>query len=69
MKGDMAAFVGTSWQYADILFGSLGAPRPLPGLLSTIKLRRAGFGDCIDTEDMFREWFARLQRRRLLPPA
>ena len=64
---DMAAFVGGSWAYADILFGSLGA-RPLPALLSTIKIRQAGFTDCIDTEDMFREWFARLQEARLLPP-
>ena len=64
---NMAAFVGGSWAYADILFGTLGS-RPLPALLSTIKIRQAGFGDCIDTEDMFREWFARLQDARLLPP-
>jgi hypothetical protein len=63
----MAAFVGDSWAYADILFGTLGS-RPTPALLSTIKLRQAGFADCIDTEDMFREWFARLQQARLLPP-
>ena len=64
---DMAAFVGASWQYADVLFGALGR-RPLPALLSTVKIRQAGFADCIDTEDMFREWFAIFQRRRLLPP-
>jgi nucleoside-diphosphate-sugar epimerase len=64
---EMAAFVGTSWVYADLLFGTLGA-RPLPALLSTVKIRHAGFGDCIDTEDMFRQWLARLQERRLLPP-
>ena len=65
---DMAAFVGNSWSYADILFGSLGA-RPLPALLSTIKIRRAGFHDCLDTVDMFRYWFAKLQEQRQLPPA
>lgn len=64
---DLAGFVGDSWAYADILFGTLGS-RPLPALLSTIKIRQAGFADCIDTEDMFREWFARLQHARLLPP-
>ncbi len=64
---DMAAFVGSSWIYADMLFGSLG-PRSIPALLSTVKIRRAGFADCIDTEDMFREWFTRFQDRRLLPP-
>jgi nucleoside-diphosphate-sugar epimerase len=64
---DMATFVGSSWQYADVLFGAFGR-RPLPALLSTVKIRHAGFGDCIDTEDMFREWFAILQQRKLLPP-
>jgi nucleoside-diphosphate-sugar epimerase len=64
---DMAAFVGGSWAYADILFGTLGS-RPTPALLSTVKLRQAGFDACIDTEDMFREWFLRLQEARLLPP-
>ena len=64
---EMAAFVGASWVYADLLFGTLGA-RPLPALLSTVKVRHAGFGDCIDTEDMFTEWLARLQVRRLVPP-
>ena len=63
---DMAAFVGGSWTYADIMFGSARS-RPLPALLSTIKIRQAGFGDCIDTEDMFRELIGELQARRLLP--
>ncbi len=63
---DMAAFVGGSWAYADILFGGRG-DRPAAALLSTIKLRQAGFGECIDTEDMFRQWFAELQAQRLLP--
>ena len=63
---DMAAFVGGSWTYADILFGSAGV-RPLPALLSTVKIRQAGFADCIDTEDMFRELIGEMQGRRLLP--
>jgi hypothetical protein len=63
---DMAAFVGGSWAYADILFSGRG-DRAAPALLSTVKLRQAGFGDCIDTEDMFRQWFAELQAQRLLP--
>jgi nucleoside-diphosphate-sugar epimerase len=65
---DMRAFVGSSWRYADIIFGSLGPPRPLPALLSTVKIREAGFGDCIDTEDMLREWLAIFQDQRMLPP-
>ena len=65
---DLAAFVGDSFVYADMLFhyGS-DVVRP-PALVSTIKLRQAGFGQCIDTEDMFRKWFARFRERRLLPP-
>ena len=63
---DMAAFVGNAWSYADILFGTLGG-RPLPALLSTIKIRAAGFHDCIDTSDMFQYWFARLQEQRQFP--
>jgi hypothetical protein len=65
---DLAAFVGDSFVYADMLFhyGSNDV-RP-PALVSTIKLRQAGFGECIDTEDMFRKWFARFRERRLLPP-
>ena len=63
---ELAAFVGNAWQYADLLFGTRGA-RPLPALLSTIKLRRAGFPDCLDTEDMFRDWFGRYRALGLLP--
>jgi nucleoside-diphosphate-sugar epimerase len=39
-----------------------------PALNSTIAVRRAGFHDCMDTEDMFRGWFRRLQERGVLPP-
>ena len=63
---DIDAFVGGSWAYADILFGSLGRTRPLPALLSTVKIRQAGFSDCIDTEDMLCEWLIRFQERQLL---
>ena len=46
----------------------LGATGPIsPALVSTIKLRQAGFGDCVDTEVMFRRHLARLIERRVLP--
>ena len=65
---DLGAFVGQSFIYADVLSGfGLGAPSP-PALLSTIKLRQAGFSACLDTEDMFRALVARHQREGLLPP-
>jgi len=64
--------LGLSHQYADDAFGytSDGSPlesRSRPVLLSTIKLRQAGFGHCIDTEQMFAHWFARLRAERVLP--
>ena len=64
---DLHVFVGGSWRYADIMFGSLGPPRA-PALLSTVKIRQAGFADCIDTEDMLRDWLTIFQEQRLLPP-
>lgn len=62
------AFVGDAWSYADLLLGQEGEPPRLPALLSTVKIRQAGFDACIDTEEMFRRWLARFQERRLLPP-
>ena len=34
---------------------------------STIKARRAGFHDCIDTEDMCKNFFAKLRKGRVFP--
>lgn len=64
--------LGLSHQYADDAFaytpdGSPLKSRSNPVLLSTVKLRQAGFGDCIDTERMFAYWFARLRAERILP--
>jgi hypothetical protein len=65
---NLADFVGDSFIYADALFGYGREETRVPQLVSTIKIRQAGFGDCIDTEDMFHKWFERFQRSRLLPP-
>ena len=63
----MAELLGQSHHYADLLF-AWGAERPLPAtLVSTVKLRQAGFGDCVDTEAMFANWLGRLAERRVLP--
>ena len=63
----MADLVGQSHHYADLLF-AWGAQGPIsPSLVSTIKLRQAGFGDCIDTEVMFRKWLGLLVERKVLP--
>jgi len=60
-------FVGDSFVYLDLHFG-LGREHPAPpNMLSTIKLRQAGFGDCIDSEDMIVEWIEWMQQERLIP--
>jgi len=38
----------------------------LPGW-QVVKLRRAGFADCEDTEDSLLHWIARMQAERFLP--
>jgi nucleoside-diphosphate-sugar epimerase len=64
---DMGSFVGLSFQFADSLLGYGDPTRSAPGLVSTVKLRHAGFGEVIDSESMFRKWFDIFQRKRLLP--
>ena len=46
---DLERLIGLSWQYADLLWANRRLPER-PALVSTVKLRHAGFGDCIDTE-------------------
>jgi nucleoside-diphosphate-sugar epimerase len=60
----LEALIGSSWQFADFAFSR---PGQTASLLSTIKIRQAGFGDCIDTAVMLDEWLERLQRERILP--
>jgi nucleoside-diphosphate-sugar epimerase len=60
-------FVGESFHYADFVMAN-GAEGGLPpALVSTIKLRQAGFHEVMDTEEMFRKWFAILQDAKMLP--
>ncbi|MGM0585978.1 MAG: SDR family oxidoreductase [Pseudomonadota bacterium] len=60
--------LGQSHHYADrILACGETRPRP-PMLVSTVKIRQAGFHPCQDTEAMFAHWFEDLRRRRILPP-
>jgi len=66
---DIIEFVGlNSLVYTDMVLGAVRGDGP-PILNSTVKARLAGFHDCIDSEDMFRKWFARLMDERVLPPA
>jgi hypothetical protein len=63
----LRAFVGDSFYYADALFATGAEQPPPPALVSTIKLRQAGFAECIDTEDMFAHWFRKLIMMNRLP--
>lgn len=68
----LAEIVGLSHNYADNAFawtppGAELASRATPVLLSTVKLRQAGFAECVDTEGMFRQWFDRLRTDRIIP--
>ena len=64
----LQAFVGESFSLTDFCFAYGMDLTPPPMLVSTIKLRQAGFHDCLDTEDMLRKWFCRFQELQLLPP-
>ncbi|HKU96991.1 MAG TPA: SDR family oxidoreductase [Vineibacter sp.] len=66
-SGTLQQFVGDSFFYADFSFAHGRDVSPPAALVSTIKIRQAGFADCLDSEDMFAAWFARLQQMRLLP--
>ena len=51
-----------SWPFGDFIFNS-----GFDNISSTIKARQAGFADCIDTEEMFRLFFAHLMDEKIIP--
>jgi nucleoside-diphosphate-sugar epimerase len=65
---DLTEFVGQSFIYADVITGAAAAAPPPPTILSTVKIRQAGFRDCVDTEEMFRRMIGSLQTDHYLPP-
>lgn len=58
--------IGLSWQYAAATWASR-KPLPIAPLVSTIKLRQAGFNSCIDTEQCVIEHFDAMRARRYIP--
>jgi nucleoside-diphosphate-sugar epimerase len=62
------ALLGQSHHYLDLLNGSRVGARPVPVLLSTIKLRQAGFADCRDSFAALIGQLERMTELRLLPP-
>lgn len=66
---DLGQLIGHSHHYADFCFG-YGAKHAIPpALVSTIKLRQAGFQGCIDTQTMFRDAFTSMRQLGYLPQA
>lgn len=63
---DLGALVGLSWQYADATWASR-RPFPVPPLVSTIKLRQFGFGDCIDSEECIVQHLESMRAQGYLP--
>lgn len=68
LEPDLGAVVGRSFQYLD-LYSGVGLDHvPPPTLVSTVKVRTAGFAPCVDTEEMLARQLGALQRARVLPP-
>lgn len=70
LEPKLARLLGESHHYADFTMAyGFGDGIPPPALVSTIKLRTAGFHEVMDTEVMFQKWIAALQSERILPQA
>ena len=60
--------LGESHHYADFCFAYGATNPPPPALVSTVKIKQAGFAGTYDTEESFRHWFDVLAARKILPP-
>ena len=65
---NLHAFIGESFSAADFSMAYGAEEVGPPAIVSTIKARRAGFQDCMDTEDMLRKWIRRYQELGWIPP-
>jgi nucleoside-diphosphate-sugar epimerase len=59
--------LGESHHYADFQFAHGARRPPPPALMSTVKLRQAGFCGTYNTEKSFRHWLQVLIDRQILP--
>jgi nucleoside-diphosphate-sugar epimerase len=66
-QASLSELLGQSHHYLNLLLAADEAP-PQPILVSTIKVRQAGFHDCFDSFDSLTYWLGRLVDRRILPP-
>lgn len=63
----LTQFLGESHHYADILLRANSTVLQHPMLLSTIKLRQAGFTACRDTESVIIRLINEMKNRKLIP--
>jgi len=64
---DVAKVLGESHHLADLVFAHGQAEMPPAAFESTVKIRQAGFADCMDTEEMWSYWLGRLIEARVIP--
>ncbi len=67
LEPSLVRLIGQSHHYLDLLTSARVAAKSAPTLLSTIKLRQAGFAGCIDSRDALFGQLAQMARLRLLP--
>lgn len=67
LVGDLDALLGQSHHYLDILTSARIAQKAVPMVVSTIRVRQAGFGKCIDSFASLRRQLAGMAGLRLLP--
>lgn len=65
---DLPTLLGESHFVTDFLFGHGLETAASPAFISTIKLRKAGFTEVCDTEEMVRFWLSSFIERRIIPP-
>jgi nucleoside-diphosphate-sugar epimerase len=64
---DVNKVLGESHYLADLVFAHGASEMPPAAFESTVKIRRAGFADCMDTEEMWSYWLGRLIEARVIP--
>ena len=63
----LAQIVGQSHFYADVCFACGAQTPPPPALVSTVKIKQAGFTQTYNSEESFCYWLRDLRQRRIIP--